>query len=587
MRQLTPMLIILTLVMAGCGGGGSDDPPPADNQAPTVSGSLSDQSALVDQAFEYTFPTDVFSDPDSDALTLSASGLPAGLSFDATAPGSVSGTPTAATSAMVTVTATDPDGLSANTSFTITVTVEGSDNLPPTLSGSLTDQTATVGMAFTYDLPAGLFTDPNGDTLTLSATGLPAGLSFDASGNGSISGMPTTDGTVTVTITASDPDDASASGSFMLTVNPAADDNNAPVADGSIAEQSATVGTPFSLDLPADLFSDPDGDELTLTASALPAGLSFDASGNGSISGTPTTSERVTVTITATDPDGESASVSFDIVVSDGSGNTPPRVAGSVSDQTATVGVEFHYDITDLFADDDGDELTLSANGLPPGVTLMEDSIIHLHGTPTTAGTYEVSLTADDGNATVSVSFTISVTESGGGGTDLVIGDATVDTSTAADGYIMISFPDAEGDGPMITGITAPVDEVHHATIEDGNEPGAADGLKVYLPREGDYTFTVTISDPGDDDATKEVPVTIAVDEDFTINGDVADMDGATETAVTTDAILYWLPDGIAVENAITVESQKTNQVEAGQFSFPGLLGTPSIFQVEIAGGGE
>ena len=447
---------------------------------------------MVDQAFEYTFPTDVFSDPDGDALTLSASGLPAGLSFDATAPGSVSGTPTAATSAMVTVTATDPDGLSANTSFTITVTVEGSDNLPPTLSGSLTDQTATVGMAFTYDLPAGLFTDPNGDTLTLSATGLPAGLSFDASGNGSISGMPTTDGTVTVTITASDPDDASASGSFMLTVNPAADDNNAPVADGSIAEQSATVGTPFSLDLPADLFSDPDGDELTL-----------------------------------------------------------------------------------------------SANGLPPGVTLMEDSIIHLHGTPTTAGTYEVSLTADDGNATVSVSFTISVTESGGGGTDLVIGDATVDTSTAADGYIMISFPDAEGDGPMITGITAPVDEVHHATIEDGNEPGAADGLKVYLPREGDYTFTVTISDPGDDDATKEVPVTIAVDEDFTINGDVADMDGATETAVTTDAILYWLPDGIAVENAITVESQKTNQVEAGQFSFPGLLGTPSIFQVEIAGGGE
>jgi beta-glucosidase len=58
----------------------------------------------------------------------------------------------------------------------------------------------------------------SGQTLTYSATGLPAGLSISSAGV--ISGTPTTDGTTTVTVTATDGNGAYASQSFVWTVSP-------------------------------------------------------------------------------------------------------------------------------------------------------------------------------------------------------------------------------------------------------------------------------------------------------------------------------------------------------------------------------
>jgi beta-glucosidase len=58
----------------------------------------------------------------------------------------------------------------------------------------------------------------SGQTLTYSATGLPAGLSISSAGV--ISGTPTTDGTSTVTITAKDGTGAYATQSFVWTVSP-------------------------------------------------------------------------------------------------------------------------------------------------------------------------------------------------------------------------------------------------------------------------------------------------------------------------------------------------------------------------------
>jgi beta-glucosidase len=58
----------------------------------------------------------------------------------------------------------------------------------------------------------------SGQTLTYSATGLPAGLSISSAGV--ISGTPTTDGTSTVTVTAKDGNGAYATQSFVWTVSP-------------------------------------------------------------------------------------------------------------------------------------------------------------------------------------------------------------------------------------------------------------------------------------------------------------------------------------------------------------------------------
>ena len=89
-----------------------------------------------------------------------------------------------------------------STTHTVTVTNPGS-------------QSSTVGTATSLQIKA---TDSaSGQTLTYSATGLPAGLSINAS-SGLISGTPTTAGTSSVTVTAKDGTGASGSASFSWTV---------------------------------------------------------------------------------------------------------------------------------------------------------------------------------------------------------------------------------------------------------------------------------------------------------------------------------------------------------------------------------
>ena len=137
------------------------------------------------------------SDPNGDALTYSASGLPAGLSINASS-GFISGTPTTAGASSVTVTVNDGRGGIATTA-SFGWTVQAAANIPPSITTPAA-QTSTVGQAASLAISA---SDPNGDALTYSASGLPAGLSINAS-SGLISGTPTTAGASSVTVTVND-----------------------------------------------------------------------------------------------------------------------------------------------------------------------------------------------------------------------------------------------------------------------------------------------------------------------------------------------------------------------------------------------
>jgi len=77
-------------------------------------------------------------------------------------------------------------------------------------------QTSTVGSAVSLQIQAS--DSASGQTLTYSASGLPQGVAID-SGSGLISGTPTTAGTSTVTVKATDSTGASGSASFGWTVN--------------------------------------------------------------------------------------------------------------------------------------------------------------------------------------------------------------------------------------------------------------------------------------------------------------------------------------------------------------------------------
>jgi Zn-dependent metalloprotease len=102
------------------------------------------------------------------------------------------------------------------------VSVTGTDPVPGTCPGqagaptvtSPGSQATTVGTAVNLQISA---TDPNGQALTYSATGLPAGLSISAAGL--ISGTPTTAGTSSVTVTAKNTSNLTGTATFTWTVN--------------------------------------------------------------------------------------------------------------------------------------------------------------------------------------------------------------------------------------------------------------------------------------------------------------------------------------------------------------------------------
>jgi hypothetical protein len=170
------------------------------NQTSTVGTAASAQVSASDSATGQT-------------LTYSATGLPAGLSINAST-GLISGTPTTAGTSTVTATAKDTTGATGTASFTWTVKAPGGNTVTVTSPGN---QTSTVGTAASAQVSAS--DSATGQTLTYSATGLPAGLSINAS-TGLISGTPTTASTSTVTATATDTTGATGSASFTWTVNP-------------------------------------------------------------------------------------------------------------------------------------------------------------------------------------------------------------------------------------------------------------------------------------------------------------------------------------------------------------------------------
>lgn len=404
------------------------------NDAPEVGTPLSDLRALEDSAFSFTLPAGSFRDVDvGDELAYTAtladsSPLPDWLSFDAQT-GTFSGTPANGDvgELQLTVTATDLAGASASQTFALEVT---NTNDAPTIGAALTALTATEDAAFTFALPTNAFVDADlGDRLSYSATladgsALPAWLAFDAA-TGTFSGTPGNDnvGSLEIRVTASDLVGASASQSFSLTV---ANTNDAPEVAVALATLQATEDAPFAFTVPQDAFREVDaGDALTLSAtqadgSALPTWLRFDAA-TRTFSGTPVNGDvgSVSVRLTASDVAGTQASQTFTIGVANV--NDAPEVGTLLANQTGRAGTPLSWQLPGTaFVDvDAGDVLAYSAtlsdgSSLPAWLT-FDAATGTFSGTPASAGSYALRVTAtDQAGAQASQSFTLAV-ESGGG----------------------------------------------------------------------------------------------------------------------------------------------------------------------------
>jgi len=329
------------------------------------------------------------SDPDGQTLTYSATNLPGGLSVNASS-GLISGTLSFTSAGSYNVTATVSDGSLTNSkTFTWTVT---NVNRAPTLTQPA-NQSGAENSSPSLQLAG---SDPDGDTLTYSATNLPNGLSINTS-SGLISGTLsfTSAGSYNITATVSD-GSLNNSKTFTWTVTNV---NRAPTLTQP-ANQSGAENSSPSLQLVA---SDPDADTLTYSATNLPNGLSINTS-SGLISGTLSFTSAGSYNITATVSDGSlNNSKTFTWTVNNT--NRAPSLTQPVN-QTGTQNATASLQLAGT--DPDGDTLTYSATNLPGGLSVNASTGL-ISGTLTAGGSFTVTAIVSDGSLTDSKSFTWTV----------------------------------------------------------------------------------------------------------------------------------------------------------------------------------
>ncbi len=174
--------------------------------------------------------------------------------------------------------------------------------------------------------------------------------------------------------------------------------------------------------LPPDLFSDPDGDPITIAVrladgSALPGWISYDAaSGTLTLSPSLTDLGQFTLAIQATDPYDAGFAVSeftFELILP----TVPPVQTGEVGPVALTLDEPIDFSIpADLFTDPDGEEITYSArlaDGGPLPAWLTFDAATRRFGgvaVGASFGSWEVEIIGDDGqDDPISTTFALSV----------------------------------------------------------------------------------------------------------------------------------------------------------------------------------
>ncbi|HWA17690.1 MAG TPA: putative Ig domain-containing protein [Devosia sp.] len=426
------------------------------------------------------------SDGDTLTLTARQSNgatLPAWLTFNA-ATGTFTGTPPAGTSGTVTVrvTATDPGALATSDDFIITV---GNGTTPETVVNDIANQNqfptgATANDVFryagastlydwgptadgagivvwtrstsdnTYDVLVGFeklrFSDRTIDLVPQNGpdyvdvpeinqqlTGKTSADRFIVNGpSTAYQWGPTNDGTGIVIWTTSTTDDTYdilkgfeqiVFTDRVVTLSGAPPANSAPVVANPIADQAATIGTAFSFVVPANTFTDPDGDALTRTATltggaALPSWLTFTAA-TGTFSGTPPAGSagQLAINVTVNDGNTHTATDTFLLTIGGGTANHAPTLANPIVDQAGTEDATFTFTLpANTFADQDGDTLlrtaTMSNGTQLPFWLSFNAQTGTFTGTPSDrdVGTHVIMVTATDPSGlTVTDTFNLTI----------------------------------------------------------------------------------------------------------------------------------------------------------------------------------
>ncbi len=164
-------LTVLLLSLASCS---SDETPTAENSAPTVANTIMDVNLMVGFVTHSVSIANVFNDSDNDQLAITASSSNENVVTVSINTGSIVITEIGTGNATITVTANDGNGGSVSTTFT--VVVNAASNGIPSVANPIADQMLTEGFGSVQIDISNVFTDPDGDALTYSATSADEGI---------------------------------------------------------------------------------------------------------------------------------------------------------------------------------------------------------------------------------------------------------------------------------------------------------------------------------------------------------------------------------------------------------------------------
>ena len=364
--------------------------------------------------------------------------------------------------------------------FTVTVTDE---NFAPVITAP-GDKTYEQGEAITaFDITV---TDADGDTVTVTVTGLPDGLSY---ANGQVSGTVSQDADVqdyTVTISADDGTNDAVTETFTVTVIAEGTSNAPPVitAPGDKTYEQGEAITAFDITV-----TDADSDTVTVTVTGLPSGLSY---ANGQVSGTVSASAAVqanTVTISADDSVNEAVTETFTITV------TAPRSPQvTIADASAREGNPLTF--------------TVTLDKAVPGGLTVTPSFTDVTATKGADYTENTAVITFAGTQNETKTFTVATT-----------GDAVVEQDETFTVGLTVSE----------TSMTVTATDTATGTIINDNEGGTAAGATVTITdaraAEGEaLSFTVTLN--------RAVPGGLTVTPRFTDGTATQDSDYTPNTAV-------------------------------------------------------
>ncbi len=289
------------------------------------------------------------------------------------------------------------------------VALTGRANRPPVVVNPILDQTLTLGGApFTRNLIASpvVFNDPDGDTLRYTTSSSNSQIATANISGTTLMVSPVAGGSVAITIAANDNRGGIVQTRFTVTVN------RSPVVANTIANQTLTVGgAAFTRNLNAApvVFTDPDQDPLTYTASSNATNIATASISGSTLTVAPVAGGSATITVTANDNKGGTVSTTFTVTV-----NRPPVVSNAIANQMLTVGgAAFTRNLNAapaVFTDPDQDALTYTASSSATNIATASISGATLTVAPITAGNATITVTANDGRGgTVSTTFNVNI----------------------------------------------------------------------------------------------------------------------------------------------------------------------------------